>query len=130
LHNVVYSRNVYSGCIWDHHYRFIIKSRITTTLYVYPTQWKIWTLIIIMHQYMTNRFTGFQIKCKLCIGNDWQLNIILLRYFFEFEPVHSEVYSIQHYMIKFVNGFGQVGGFIWQLLLLPPIKLKYCWKWR
>jgi hypothetical protein len=83
------------------------------TLYVYPTQWKIWTLIIIMHQYMTNRFTGFQIKCKLCIGNDWQLNIILLRYFFELEPVHSEVYSIQHYMIKFVNGFGQVGGFIW-----------------
>ena len=26
-------------------------------------------------------------------------------------PVHGEVYSIQHYVIKFVSDFRQVGGF-------------------
>jgi hypothetical protein len=30
-------------------------------------------------------------------------------------PIHGEVYSIQHYVIKFVNDFWQVGGFL-QLL--------------
>ena len=41
-------------------------------------------------------------------------------------PVHGEVYSIQHYVIKFL-----------QILLCPPpikltatIYLKYCYKWR
>ena len=43
------------------------------------------------------------------------------------------VYSIQHYVIKFVSDLRQVGGF----LRFPPtikltgkIKLKYCWKCR
>jgi hypothetical protein len=35
-------------------------------------------------------------------------------------PVHGEVYSIQHYVIKFVIDFRQVGGF---LRFPPPIKL-------
>ena len=29
----------------------------------------------------------------------------------EFQPVHVEVYSIQHYVIKFVKDLRQVGGF-------------------
>jgi hypothetical protein len=32
-------------------------------------------------------------------------------------PVHGEVYSIQHYVIKFVSGF------LWVLRFPPPIKL-------
>ena len=28
-------------------------------------------------------------------------------------PAHGEVYSIQHYMIKFVSDLRQVGGFLW-----------------
>jgi len=28
-------------------------------------------------------------------------------------PVHGEVYSIQHYVIKFVSDLRQVGGFLW-----------------
>ena len=35
-------------------------------------------------------------------------------------PVHGEVYLIQHYVIKFVSDFRQVGGF---LRFPPPIKL-------
>jgi hypothetical protein len=34
-------------------------------------------------------------------------------------PVHGEVYSIQHYVIKFVSDLRQVGGF---LRFPPPIK--------
>jgi hypothetical protein len=30
-------------------------------------------------------------------------------------PVHGEVYSIQHYVIKFVSDLRQVGGFLWVL---------------
>jgi len=37
--------------------------------------------------------------------------------------VHGEVYSIQHYMIKFVKDMWQVCGFPWVLRFPPPIKL-------
>jgi len=36
-------------------------------------------------------------------------------------PVHHEVYSIQHYMIKFVSDLQQVGGFLQVLRIPPPI---------
>ena len=51
-------------------------------------------------------------------------------------PVHDEVYSIQHYVIKFVSDLRQDDGFLRELRFLPPIKLtapillNYCWKWR
>ena len=54
----------------------------------------------------------------------------------EFEPLHGEVYSIQHYVIKFVSDLRQVGGFLQVLRFPPPIKLtatiwlKYRWKWH
>jgi hypothetical protein len=37
-----------------------------------------------------------------------------------FNPVHGEVYSIQHYVMKFISDLRQVGGF---LRFPPPIKL-------
>ncbi len=37
--------------------------------------------------------------------------------------VHGEVYSIQHYVIKFVSDLRQVGGFLRILRFPPPIKL-------
>jgi hypothetical protein len=36
---------------------------------------------------------------------------------------HGEVYSIQHYVIKFVSDLRQVGGFLRVFLFPPPIKL-------
>ena len=39
------------------------------------------------------------------------------------KPVHSEVYSTQHYVIKFVSVLRQVGGFLQLLQFPPPIKL-------
>jgi hypothetical protein len=38
-------------------------------------------------------------------------------------PDHSEVYSIQHYVIKFISDLRQVGGFLRVLRFPPPIKL-------
>ena len=38
-------------------------------------------------------------------------------------PAHCKVYSIQHYVIKFVSYLLQIGGFLWVLQFLPPIKL-------
>ena len=38
-------------------------------------------------------------------------------------PVHDEVYSIQHYVAKFVIDLWQVCGFLWVLQFFPPIKL-------
>jgi hypothetical protein len=41
----------------------------------------------------------------------------------EFESHSGEVYSIQHYVIKFVSDLRTVGGFLRIHLLPPPIKL-------
>ena len=41
----------------------------------------------------------------------------------EFESLSDEVYSIQHFVIKFVSDFQQVGGFLRVLRFPPPIKL-------
>jgi len=38
-------------------------------------------------------------------------------------PAHGEVYSIQHYVIKFVSDLRQVGRFLRMLRFPPPIKL-------
>jgi len=40
----------------------------------------------------------------------------------EFESRSDEVYSIQHYVIKFVSDLYQVGGFLRVLQIPPPIK--------
>jgi len=41
----------------------------------------------------------------------------------EFEPRSGEVYSIQHYVIKFVSDLQQVSGFLLVLRFPPLIKL-------
>ena len=38
-------------------------------------------------------------------------------------PIHGEVYSIQYYVIKFVNDLRQDGGFSRLLRFPPPMKL-------
>ena len=38
-------------------------------------------------------------------------------------PVHCKVYSMQHFVIKFVSDLRQVDGFLGVLRFLPPIKL-------
>ena len=40
-------------------------------------------------------------------------------------PVHDDLYLIQHYVIKFVNDLRQVGGFLWVFWFPPPIKQRH-----
>ena len=40
-------------------------------------------------------------------------------------PVHGEVYSIQHYVIKFVSDLRQVGGFLQVLLVSSTNKIDH-----
>jgi hypothetical protein len=57
---------------------------------------------------------------------DWELPVQLVpitNNVASSNPVHGEVYSIQHYVIKFVSDLRQVGGFLRILLFPPPIKL-------
>jgi hypothetical protein len=42
----------------------------------------------------------------------------------DFNHVHGKVYSIQHYVIKFVSDLRQVGGFLRVLRFPPSIKLE------
>jgi len=48
-------------------------------------------------------------------------------------PANGEVYSIQHYVIKFVtvtcNSLVVFSGFPPPIKLAVTILLKYCWKW-
>jgi hypothetical protein len=41
----------------------------------------------------------------------------------EFESHSGKVYSMQHYVIKFVSDLRQVGGFLWALRFPPSIEL-------
>ena len=49
-------------------------------------------------------------------------NLKSIHYFVCF-PARAEMYSIQHYVIKFVSDMWQVGGFLWLLRFPPPTKL-------
>ena len=40
-----------------------------------------------------------------------------------YNPTYGEVYSIQHYVIKFISDLWQVGGFRRIFRFSPPIKL-------
>jgi hypothetical protein len=60
---------------------------------------------------------------------DLQLPVPITMKVVSSNPAHGEVYSIQHYVIKFVSDLRQVGGF-WLIRFPPPIKLTatiYSW---
>ena len=56
---------------------------------------------------------GITTTCAINVYHHWR----------EFESRFGEVYSIQHYVIKFVSDLRQVDGFLRVLWFPPPIKL-------
>jgi hypothetical protein len=45
-------------------------------------------------------------------------------YIMSSNPAHDEVYSIQHYALKFISDLRQVGGFFFRIIRFsPPMKL-------
>jgi len=57
------------------------------------------------------------------IGVAWSLIHIVFKIFLLLNCAHGEVYSKQHYVIKFVSDLRQLGGFLQVLLFPPQIKL-------
>jgi hypothetical protein len=55
---------------------------------------------------------GFTTTCAISATTNRSLN-----------PAYGKVYSIQHYVIKFVSDLRQVSGFLQVLRFPPPIKL-------
>jgi hypothetical protein len=41
-------------------------------------------------------------------------------------PADGDVYSVQHYVIKFIRDLRQIGGFLWVLVFPPLIKNFMC----
>jgi hypothetical protein len=87
--------------------------------------------ILIFHEQSQDFVLYYKHTFKYWICNYIQ-PVPIATYVVSSNPVHGEVYSIQHYVIKFVNTLRQVGGFLQVLLFPPPIKLtattllKYC----
>jgi hypothetical protein len=55
------------------------------------------------------------------------LNYFLIGYYAKvvnLNPTHGKVYSIQHYVIKFVNDLRQDDVVLWMFLFPLPVKLK------
>jgi len=50
-------------------------------------------------------------------------SVVINTKFVSSNTVHVEVYSIQHYVIKFVSELRQVGGFLRVLRFPPPMEL-------
>jgi hypothetical protein len=63
---------------------------------------------------------------------DLQLHVHLVPIttkFVSLNPAHGKVYSIQHYVIKFVSDLYQVCNFL-RVLQFPPPKKMTIWKWE
>jgi len=59
----------------------------------------------------------------IMIHLDFQQSVPITTKIVSSKPVHGEVYSIQHYVIKFVSDLQQVGDFLQVLRFHPLIKL-------
>ena len=64
-------------------------------------------------------FWGHRGRDRMVVG----FMTIATNVIYEFKSHSGEVYSIQHYVIKFISDLQQVGGFLPVLLFLPSIKL-------
>jgi hypothetical protein len=63
---------------------------------------------------------GLTISCAIVPTNNKVVSL---------NPTHGKMYSIQHYVIKFVNDLRQVCSLLWfplSIKLTTTIQLKYC----
>jgi hypothetical protein len=76
--------------------------------------------------FLTGQIENEAVLIEIVWYLDWQLpvqSVPITTKAVSSNPVHSEVYLIQHYVIKFVCDLLQVSGFLWVLWFPPPIKL-------
>ena len=91
------------------------------------------------HQLFVGKLFSFQSISHKPLTQTWQGAVVVIVWWLDLKlpvqsvpiitkvvssnDVHGEMYSIQHYVIKFVSDLRQVGGFLRVLRFLPPIKL-------
>ena len=115
-----------------------LKMTWQTDLIIYRLELLEWHFIFRRLNYIVQNFLGDVVVVII-----WELDLQLpvqsmpiTTKVVSLNPVHGEVYSIQHYVIKFVRDLRQDGGFLWVLRFPSPIKLtatillNYCWKCR
>jgi hypothetical protein len=98
--------------------------------------WKKWLLIYFLFTVrLTNERVGVFLARRsvqhlvydcICISNspnDRIQSVPITTNVVSSNPVNGEVYSIQQYVIKFVNDLRHIGGFLRVLWFPPPIKL-------
>jgi hypothetical protein len=107
------------------------QEQIRAVLYNFLTP-KLWNWHILAHVWTNQYFVSaswLYIIVKQSIKDNFKQYYNLynspkaLTYVVSSNPVHREVYSIQHYVIQFVSDLQQVGGFLWVLRFPQPIKL-------
>ena len=79
----------------------------------------LWNKMIIQYTFVLKESggdrmaVGFTTSFAISVYHHWSC---------EFKSHSGEVYSIQHYVIKFVSDLRQVGGFLWALQFPPSTK--------
>jgi hypothetical protein len=83
--------------------------------------------VAISHEFVLLIRTRINISLENVLGPSWSYGSWIYNYLYILKlcsnPAHGEVYSILHYVIKFVSDFRQVYGFLPVLRFPPPIKL-------
>ena len=121
-----------------HYHMHVCSLGFVHVLYVYififfkakKNLWRLWHIICRL-PITTNKTTVcFTIKKNIlywnCIQRDLQLpmqSVPITTKVSSSNPTHGEVYSMQHYVIKFVSDLRQVDDFLCALRFPPPIKL-------
>ena len=77
---------------------------------------------MVYYLYSTTATVMVVIVCKLDLQLPMQ-SVPITTKVVSLSPAHDEVYSIQHYVIKFVSDLPKVGGFLRELRFPSPIKL-------
>ena len=82
-------------------------------------------LLYFIHSYIIckkNIIVYIVAKYIVEIENNIYLKVFITTNIVSSNPVHGELYSIKHYVIKFVSDLRQVGGFL-RVLGFPPKKM-------
>ena len=69
--------------------------------------------------FLTNSIQGRSSPDRMVVGSTYTISTKGV----DSNPAHCDVYSIQHYVMKFVNNLLQVDGFLRVVRFPPPIKL-------
>jgi hypothetical protein len=93
---------------------FILESVLLSSVFCFYSRWLLFVYV---------PFCSWPPVSLCVIIYDLQLSMHITTKVVSSNPVHGEMYSMQHYVITFVSDFQQVGGFLRILGFPSPVKL-------